>query len=850
MKVVQEGGRKWTTAFENMLNPTLKLEKQLATLEAQGKSAGDIVKVLGDKIKGATDVAARNGQEIGTLSAKYRDLAKSSEAASKEGVERLGASLQDFARNPLQAAQAGMGSLLEKLGPTATGFAGVAAVVVAAGAGIFKLASDAGSAAEQLVNLAASTGLSLKELQVFNRISEEMGLGTEGVTRAIERLQAQLGTAGGGDFTNALASFNIALVDVKGNMRPIADLLDDFRAKLLAIEDPQRRAQVLMAALGGRGRELARLLLEGGQSLRAWGVELEKAGVIKTDEAIKRAAEFDTKLDKLGQRWKALARIFQEGAVDIATAILDAFKTGPTFPATGLLGSAVPLGGGPSGGGGGGGFGPAVIGNEITSRATMIARLKAMQTGASPRIANLQVEIGEARQKFAAMEKTANSDELLAQTKIIAQLERRLKVEQDLEASSKRLAEQSVKTIKKIDEELAAKFGAKSSGFSDITAPPGPSPELLKLLESRQEGTKYLSGLAEYAPGRGQADLNKGTIGGLVKYADQRMDAAASAARKFTEEQHRGYLKMIDDVRDGAGHVFDDMFQRGKSVFESLANLVEGLFNTVARRIFQNFAQLIFAPGSMQGGWSGIFSNVLGVGVKGLGGLGGAGGVAGAATGGGVPLFSGPYSSGMETLGGGLGALPKAASAGGGTLSLLASAAPTLGITAGLALLAAGAKKGNVPLGAAGGFFTGGFTGMAIGGSGALAGTALGAWAGPIGAGIGAAVGALLAKFGPGAGERRRAKERARRAGIQEGYLFDPVGAESRSTGFGGESDVAAGLTGRLSGFRGTINLTVHNSFVDAAGAERVAPAIARSISRDLLSGGGPLGDTVAWVAG
>jgi len=79
---------------------------------------------------------------------------------------------------------------------------------------------------------------------------------------------------------------------------------------------------------------------------------------------------------------------------------------------------------------------------------------------------------------------------------------------------------------------------------------------------------------------------------------------------------------------------------------------------------------------------------------------------------------------------------------------------------------------------------------------------------------------------------------------------FDPVGAESRSTGFGGESDVAAGLTGRLSGFRGTINLTVHNSFVDAAGAERVAPAIARSISRDLLSGGGPLGDTVAWVAG
>lgn len=94
--------------------------------------------------------------------------------------------------------------------------------------------------------------------------------------------------------------------------------------------------------------------------------------------------------------------------------------------------------------------------------------------------------------------------------------------------------------------------------------------------------------------------------------------------RKWVDvaEQHvKAYRKMIDNVRDGAGQVFDAIVSRGEGAFQSLQDWIEGVFLSKLREIFQNFiaglANGNFNLGGIlgsngQAGAPGSFGNVLG----------------------------------------------------------------------------------------------------------------------------------------------------------------------------------------------------------------------------------------------
>jgi hypothetical protein len=278
------------------------------------------------------------------------------------------------------------------------------------------------------------------------------------------------------------------------------------------------------------------------------------------------------------------------------------------------------------------------------------------------------------------------------------------------------------------------------------------------------------------------------------------------------------------------------MLTKGQSVFKSLADFFEGIFQTALRKIFQNVAQAIIFPGSTQGGLKGLFSGVFGS-------FGGATPP--------TPPFA-QSTAGAARLFSGLGGLGAFGTKGGAHLQDII-AGPGGGKTGGLAGFAKSPAGAATAAGLiAGGSFLvgdalkeGGIRGMLEGaGGGAAIGFSVG---GPIGAAIGAAAGFVAGIFG--GGEKRRAQERQRRADIQSSYMLDALAPESRSIGTGG-GDVATDLTGQLREFGPGPGLTKRAEQPVQIVINLGDREIHRGLIRDIYGGEGALGDAIAYAAG
>ncbi len=161
-------------------------------------------------------------------------------------------------------------------------------------------------------------------------------------------------------------------------------------------------------------------------------------------------------------------------------------------------------------------------------------------------------------------------------------------------------------------------------------------------------------------------------------------EAWDKALKKSNEKRAADYKKSIDDIRKSAGHVFDDMFIKGESVFKSLQNLLKGGALSLGRTIFEDIT------GALLGPVLNAFRNFFNTTLKGIidGALGGIGKSIGGALAGVIGIGGGGAikSVGNTTIG--------TAGAGlGGTAGLLGlSGAATLGVgaaIAGAALIAA-----------------------------------------------------------------------------------------------------------------------------------------------------------------
>jgi hypothetical protein len=211
--------------------------------------------------------------------------------AGRVCFESIGKAVGDFAAHPLESAKTGVSSFLTLLGPTAVG----------AGAAIYSFAAEAAEAAEQIQNLAYSTGMTVERVQALQRASQEKGLGD--LTGTIEKLHAQLGGEGG--------PFSEAILGAGITPKAGADAmyyLEELRKHYAAISDPVEHAQKATSELGRRLLDLLPIVLNDKESFADMVAEIERSNAIMKGPQMEVLLQLDEELDKHGRAWEGSFR--------------------------------------------------------------------------------------------------------------------------------------------------------------------------------------------------------------------------------------------------------------------------------------------------------------------------------------------------------------------------------------------------------------------------------------------------------------------------------------------------------------------------------------------------------------
>lgn len=307
-------GKRLASNFEAAYNPTLKLGKQLEALASQGKTAGELIAVFGDRIQKTMETVARTGAEpskmVANLAAQMKLMNQATEGAGS-GFARLGQAMTDFARNPLAATQAGISSILEKMGPLAVGIGGVVAAIGLAAYEFSKFMISISDEVEALENLSAQTGISTQRLQALQQMQREAGLTGMDLGRIIAQLNSQMGK-GEGEFVKTIRAMGISLKDSNGEMRDSFDVLSDFGVAIQGIVNPTERAVVATAALGPRAREFVAFLGRMQGSLKDVAEQMEKDGIGFTEEGKKQFDQLDSALDRLDRKLQSMKTSVKE----------------------------------------------------------------------------------------------------------------------------------------------------------------------------------------------------------------------------------------------------------------------------------------------------------------------------------------------------------------------------------------------------------------------------------------------------------------------------------------------------------------------------------------------------------
>lgn len=450
---VTGAGKSILSSFDAALNPTKALGEQMALLERSGKSSAEIWAVYGERLKSAAAAAEKNKQAIDPLVVKHLDLNKSV-AASKFNFESLGTAIQNFAANPLQAAQSGLTSLLGTLGPTAVGIGAVAAGAVAAGVAIFKVASEAADAAEKIQNLSYTTGMTVQNVQALQRLGKERGLGD--LTGMIEKLNVQLGSKTGGDFTEAILRSGIA---PKAGADAIY-YLEEMRKRYAAISDEATRAQKVAGDFGRRlFSEAGPLVLNSLESISKQLEAIKTSGALYADVEMKRLLELGAMLDEHGRSWELLTKKMKLAALETFNFLTKTHSQelmefeGPLIRDRALK-ARISAPGVPSG---------ATNTAEITSRDRIIAEAQARRNGLTGQALSLQMRLNALEKEYSAIEQARlsvdgswNSQRLMALANEIGAIKKKIELQKTHVAESAKIAKEIDEPARRAMSELEA----------------------------------------------------------------------------------------------------------------------------------------------------------------------------------------------------------------------------------------------------------------------------------------------------------------------------------------------------------------------------------------------------------
>jgi hypothetical protein len=287
--------------------------------------ASVIAKTTGKEIEGAF---AGVGGAITTALAPLGPMG----AVVGQAFNQMGAAANDALQSITKLAGGG------GLGLVAGGAAGLVAAVGAADLAMIGIAIHATENANRLYEMSQKTGIAVETLSAFSEAGEIVGISTEQMSGAIEKMNRSAfaaSTAPEG-MKNAYTRLGIAVKDSSGNFRATDQILLDVADKFAHMDNGITKTALSMQIFGRSGAALIPFLNRGRDGIGELTTEAEKLGAVLTTSAAASAHQFQEDLKTLGVGVDGVENKLMTELIPTLNVMADAMKGSMEDNASGL----------------------------------------------------------------------------------------------------------------------------------------------------------------------------------------------------------------------------------------------------------------------------------------------------------------------------------------------------------------------------------------------------------------------------------------------------------------------------------------------------------------------------------
>ena len=318
-------------------NAVMKAEKAVNDYQIQANKAQAALNKMESALKANQDEMAEMGKATEKSAGELEEIkkAKTEEALKKikEQAEKLGAALVKVAEASGKVAKMGFDTVTTAVNGGIKALKIYTGAVTGASTALFGLSAKAGSWADDINTLSATTGLSTAELQKFEYATDLIDVSIETLSTSMSRNIKSMNSAraGTGATADAYRRLGVAVVDANGELRDGQTVFNESIRALGDIANETERDAIAMELFGRSARDLNPLIEGGIDDLEALGNSAEQLGLILSQDALDDLNSFNDSLDILKANASASGRV-------IAGAFAGEFKI-----ATDIIGNAVPV---------------------------------------------------------------------------------------------------------------------------------------------------------------------------------------------------------------------------------------------------------------------------------------------------------------------------------------------------------------------------------------------------------------------------------------------------------------------------------------------------------------------------
>lgn len=302
-------------------------DKQIASTQKQLKDVEKLLKMDPTNTELLDQKHRLLGQSVEQTKSKLEELNKAQKEMDAQGVDKNSEqymalrreimatenSLDDLekaaARSNVTLSKIGAvaGEISEKAGKVSTATRGISTAAGAGLTGIVGMAMNAAAMSDDLNTLAKQTGFTTEDIQKMQYAADRIDVSMETITGSAAKMTRQLI-----DNEDKFTALGVATRGTDGKMRTTSEIFYDTLEALSKIENETERDTLAMDIFGRSANELAGVIDDGGAALKAYGEEMERLGLVISQETLDELNAVNDQIDKI--KAQAIATLAKSGA--------------------------------------------------------------------------------------------------------------------------------------------------------------------------------------------------------------------------------------------------------------------------------------------------------------------------------------------------------------------------------------------------------------------------------------------------------------------------------------------------------------------------------------------------------